>query len=56
MSNFTCEYCGTEIVEDFLGYYITGCPHYPISDNPRNKKNDISKLMAEAMEREKNDQ
>lgn len=31
MSNFFCEYCGVEIIEDNFGHYITGCPHYPIS-------------------------
>jgi len=29
MSSFTCEYCGTDIIDTDAGY-ITGCEHYPI--------------------------
>ncbi len=29
MSNFTCRHCGTTIIEDAAGYYITECEHFP---------------------------
>lgn len=30
MSHFICEHCGTEILEDKHGFYITECEHYPM--------------------------
>lgn len=29
MSNFFCEHCDTEIIENDKGEYITHCKHYP---------------------------
>lgn len=30
MSNFTCQHCGTDIIDSPGGPYITECEHYPI--------------------------
>lgn len=37
MSNFICEKCGAEILEDEKGHYKTGCGHY-LLESPEPKK------------------
>lgn len=32
MSNFKCEKCGTDILEDEGGHYYTECEHYPLEE------------------------
>ena len=38
MSNFNCNICGSPIIEDENGEYITGCKHYPIEKLNRGDK------------------
>lgn len=45
MSNFVCEKCGVEILEDNTGNYYTGCKHYPLEKREKKmKKEYIEKL------------
>jgi len=39
MSNFNCDICGSPIVENQNGEYITGCRHYPIEELYKYNKN-----------------
>ena len=32
MSNFKCEVCNKEIIENEQGVYVTGCEHYPVDE------------------------
>jgi hypothetical protein len=34
MSSFSCEQCGTDILENESGNYITECEHYPLIYKP----------------------
>jgi len=53
MSNFRCDICGKNILDSPRGY-VTGCPHYPLSErttlSPNLKgriRHDILKKMRE---------
>lgn len=47
MSNFTCEKCGTAIIDTPSRGYVTGCEHYPLEKitgvSSTITKNDIGK-------------
>lgn len=43
MSHFICEYCGTEILEDKDGYYITECPHFKLEKRTQKKRKNLMK-------------
>ncbi len=32
MSNFKCNQCNKEIIENEQGVYVTGCEHYPVDE------------------------
>lgn len=36
MSNFICPHCGTAIIENERGEYVTGCEHFPIETKDGN--------------------
>lgn len=46
MANFKCEYCGTDILENEDGIYVTFCDHYPLEhfSNARHKKDDMETI------------
>ena len=55
MSSFTCEHCGTDILDTPRGY-ITECEHYPFEELkpvPRNKRYSFLDVLAE-FSRDKN--
>ena len=39
MSNFNCPECGTAILEDGDGRYVTGCEHYPVEGKMSDRHN-----------------
>ena len=43
MSNFKCEKCGVNILEDKKGSYYTGCLHYPLQRDDLMKELSIYK-------------
>lgn len=44
MSNFLCPECGERIIEDYYGFYITSCPHYPMMDKERERLRKLEEL------------
>lgn len=44
MSHFICEHCGAVLYDSPTGY-VTGCEHYPIEKESKNKKDLMEQLI-----------